>query len=49
MALTRRGLEAFQGWSLLLERTLGHDMGGEVAIEFRREGVICSITAPLPK
>lgn len=33
--------------SLLLERTLAQDLEGEVKIEFRPEGLICSIVAPL--
>jgi PAS domain S-box-containing protein len=33
--------------SLLLERTLGQDLEGEVKIEFRPEGLVCSIVAPL--
>jgi PAS domain S-box-containing protein len=39
---TRRGFG-----SLLLERTLAQDLGGEVTIEFRAEGLCCSIRAPL--
>ena len=41
---TRRGFG-----SILIERTLGHDLGGDVQIEFRPEGLRCSITAPLEK
>jgi two-component sensor histidine kinase len=33
--------------SLLLERTLAQDLEGEVKIEFRPEGLVCSIVAPL--
>ncbi len=35
--------------SLLLERSLAHDLDGSVSMEFRPEGLVCSIDAPLPK
>ena len=35
--------------SLLLDRTLAHDLNGKVAMEFKPDGLVCSITAPLPK
>jgi PAS domain S-box-containing protein len=41
---TRRGFG-----SLLLDRTLAHDLNGKVAMEFKPDGLVCSITAPLPK
>jgi PAS domain S-box-containing protein len=41
-APTRRGFG-----SMLVERTLAQDLNGEVAMEFRPEGVVCSIDAPL--
>jgi PAS domain S-box-containing protein len=34
--------------SLLLERTLANDLHGSVTMEFRPEGLVCSIAAPLP-
>lgn len=34
--------------SLLLERTLAQDLDGNVTTEFRPEGLVCSIEAPLP-
>jgi PAS domain S-box-containing protein len=34
--------------SMLLERTLALDLDGEVATEFQREGLVCTIEAPLP-
>jgi two-component sensor histidine kinase len=39
---TRRGFG-----STLLERTLAHDLDGEVTINFKPEGLLCSITIPL--
>ena len=39
----RRGFGSF-----LLERTLAADLDGSVTTEFRPEGLICSIDAPLP-
>jgi PAS domain S-box-containing protein len=41
---TRRGFG-----SLLLDRTLAYDLNGTVAMEFKPEGLVCSITAPLPQ
>jgi PAS domain S-box-containing protein len=41
---TRRGFG-----SLLLDRTLAHDLNGKVAMEFKPQGLVCSISAPLPK
>jgi PAS domain S-box-containing protein len=41
---TRRGFG-----SLLLDRTLAHDLNGKVAMEFKPDGLVCSISAPLPK
>jgi PAS domain S-box-containing protein len=35
--------------SLLLDRTLAHDLDGKVAMEFKPQGLVCSIMAPLPK
>jgi PAS domain S-box-containing protein len=35
--------------SLLLERTLAQDLDGNVTTEFRPEGLLCSIEAPLPR
>jgi PAS domain S-box-containing protein len=35
--------------TLLLERTLAHDLNGKVAMEFKPDGLVCSISAPLPK
>jgi PAS domain S-box-containing protein len=35
--------------SLLLDRTLAHDLDGTVAMEFKPQGLVCSIVAPLPK
>jgi len=35
--------------SLLLERTLAHDLDGKVTTEFNPQGLICSISAPLSK
>lgn len=40
---TRRGFGSF-----LLERTLAQDLDGRVTTEFRPEGLVCSIDAPLP-
>ncbi len=34
--------------SFLLERTLAQDLDGSVTAEFRPEGLVCSIDAPLP-
>ncbi|SDQ50872.1 PAS domain S-box-containing protein [Pseudoxanthomonas sp. CF385] len=34
--------------SRLIERGLGRDLGGEVALDFDRAGVRCRITAPMP-
>ena len=34
--------------SMLLERTLALDLDGEVATEFRPEGLVCTIEAPIP-
>jgi two-component sensor histidine kinase len=33
--------------SLLLERMLGTDLDGEVAADYRADGLVCTITAPL--
>lgn len=33
--------------SVLLERTLAHDLGGEVNVDFEPQGLICSIMVPL--
>jgi PAS domain S-box-containing protein len=33
--------------SILLERTLAHDLDGEVTINFKPEGLLCSIVIPL--
>jgi two-component sensor histidine kinase len=33
--------------SRLIERGLSHELGGEVHIDFRASGVICTIEAPL--
>jgi two-component sensor histidine kinase len=33
--------------SVLLERMLGEDLGGEVTRDFRPDGLVCAITAPL--
>jgi PAS domain S-box-containing protein len=33
--------------SILLERVLHHDLRGDVTTEFRPDGLVCSITAPL--
>lgn len=33
--------------SLLLERSLGRDLGGDVVVQFRPEGLVCEITARL--
>ena len=41
---TRRGFG-----SLLLDRTLAYDLNGKVTMEFKPDGLVCSITAPLPK
>ncbi len=41
---TRRGFG-----SRLLEQVLGRDLGGEIQVEFRPEGLVCSITVPLQK
>jgi two-component sensor histidine kinase len=35
--------------SLLLDRTLAHDLEGTVGMEFKPEGLQCSIVAPLPE
>jgi two-component sensor histidine kinase len=35
--------------SLLLDRTLAHDLDGTVTMEFKPQGLVCSIDAPLPK
>jgi PAS domain S-box-containing protein len=34
--------------SRLIERSLAHDLDGEVRIEYRPSGLICSVEAPLP-
>jgi PAS domain S-box-containing protein len=34
--------------SLLIERALAQDLDGDVVLDFRREGLVCSIDAPLP-
>lgn len=39
---TRRGFG-----SVLLERTLAHDLDGKVTIDFKPEGLLCSIVIPL--
>ncbi len=41
---TRRGFG-----SQLFDRVLGRDLDGDVQVEFRPEGLVCSITAPLQK
>jgi two-component sensor histidine kinase len=33
--------------SVLLERSLAHDLDGKVTTDFRREGLVCTIEAPL--
>ena len=33
--------------SRLIERSLAHDLGGQVGIDYRPEGVVCTITCPL--
>ena len=40
---TRRGFG-----SRMIERALAQDLKGEVTMEFRREGLVCTIDAPLP-
>jgi two-component sensor histidine kinase len=35
--------------SLLLERSLAHDLDGKVSSDFRPEGLVCVIQAPLTK
>jgi PAS domain S-box-containing protein len=35
--------------SLLLDRTLAHDLDGSVSMEFKPQGLVCSIIAPLPQ
>ena len=35
--------------SMLLERTLALDLDGEVSTEFRPEGLVCTIEAPMPR
>jgi two-component sensor histidine kinase len=40
---TRRGFG-----SLLLDRTLAHDLNGKVAMDFKPDGLVCAISAPLP-
>lgn len=35
--------------SLLLDRTLAHDLDGTVTMDFKPQGLVCSIDAPLPK
>ena len=35
--------------SMLLERTLALDLDGEVSTEFRPEGLLCTIEAPMPR
>lgn len=42
IAPTRRGFG-----TRLIERSLAQDLGGTVAIDFEREGVICTVDAPL--
>jgi PAS domain S-box-containing protein len=42
-APTTRGFGSF-----LIERTLAHDMGGTVAIDYTPAGLVCSIEAPFP-
>ncbi|MXQ13891.1 PAS domain S-box protein [Microvirga makkahensis] len=34
--------------SRLIERSLAHDLNGEVRIEYAPEGLVCSVDAPLP-
>ena len=34
---------------MLLERTLALDLDGEVSTEFRPEGLLCTIEAPMPR
>jgi two-component sensor histidine kinase len=41
---TRRGFG-----SLLLERSLAHDLEGKVSMDFKPDGLVCSIDAPLPQ
>jgi two-component sensor histidine kinase len=40
---TRRGFG-----TRLIQRSLAADLGGKVGLEFRPEGVACTIDAPLP-